>query len=193
MTSPNRRQVIDFCVLALRWYLAYYMFTYGWSKIFEGQFYVKPEILNSPVNEVDRFYLAWYVFGLSRTFNVVIGSLQIVGALLIVFNRTAVIGALFLLPVLLQILLTDIAFTMSMFGYALVIRLSMMLLSACVILWYYKARLFAAWNSLTGGIRLTLSYPWWVYLLLPFIGFATDFVFGGFTIPLKILLDRFCD
>lgn len=190
MTLPSRQQLIDFFVLVLRWYLAFYMFTYGWSKLFEGQFHVKPEILAQPLKDVNRFYLAWYLFSLSKVFNVAVGSMQIIGALLIVINRTAIIGTLFLLPILVHILLIDVAFTMPMFGFALVIRLSMMLLSACFILWYYRERLIATWKILTGGNPLTLNYPWWTYLFLPVIGFAMDFVFGGITIPVKILLNR---
>ncbi len=128
MTRPNQHQVVDFVVLVLRWYLAYYMFTYGWSKITTGQFHVKPEILEQPLKEVDRFYLSWYLFSLSKTFNVVVGFSQVVGAVLIAYNRTAIIGGIFLLPVLIHILLIDVAFTTAMFGYSLVLRLSLMIL-----------------------------------------------------------------
>jgi hypothetical protein len=190
MSPIRREQLVDFIVLVLRWYLAYYMFSYGCSKISGGQFHVKPEILEKPVKEVDIFYLAWYVLGSSKTFNVVVGLSQIIGAALIVINRTAVVGTLFLLPVLVQILLTDVAFTTQMFGVALVIRLSVMLLCALGILYHYRIRVVGAWRSLTGGERLTLTYPWWLYLALPVLGFAMDFVFGGITIPLKILLNK---
>jgi uncharacterized membrane protein YphA (DoxX/SURF4 family) len=190
MTLPDRRRLVDFGVLVLRWYLAYYMFTYGWSKLFGGQFHVKPEILEQRVKDVNTFYLAWYMFGLSKVFNIAVGLSQIIGALLIVVNRTAVVGTLFLLPVLVQILLIDVAFTMPMFGVALVIRLSMMLSSAFLILYYYRQRLIIAWDVLTGGSRTTLPYPWWLYIFLPLLGFAMDFVFGAIAIPFKILINR---
>src|SRR5688500_7563035 len=111
-TKYSIQQVIDFIVLALRFYLAFFMIDYGWSKITGEQFHIHdPQILDKPIKEIDKFYLAWYLFSLSDVFNIVVGSLQVFGGLLLAFNKTVLIGCLLLIPILIQILLVDIAFT----------------------------------------------------------------------------------
>ena len=80
------------------------MISYGWGKINGEQFGIfNQEVLNSPLKEVDKFNLAWYLFSLDKTFNVIVGITQIIGGVLIIINRTTLIGALILLPVLAQI------------------------------------------------------------------------------------------
>lgn len=188
--KTSKQQIINFTIIALRWYLAIYMFDYGIGKITGGQFgIIDSETLNTPLKDVDKFHVAWHLFSLSNTFNIIVGITQIVGAVLIVINRTLLIGALFLLPVLFQILLVDVAFTTDVFGAALPIRLSIMILSDLAILYYYKDRMILAWKNLTENVSTKLKYKWWIYLLVPIVGFLLDFVFGAITIPLKMFIN----
>lgn len=186
----SKQQIIDFTILALRWYLAIYMFDYGFGKITGGQFgALNPEILNTPLKDVDKFHVAWHLFSLDKSFNIIIGITQMIGAILIVINRTLLVGAIFLLPVLFQILLVDVAFTTDVFGVALPIRLSIMILSDLAILFYYKDRMKLALESLTVNVSTKLKYKWWIYLLIPIVGFSLDFVFGAITIPLRMFIN----
>lgn len=187
--KPTKQQIFDFLILMLRWYLAYYMFTYGCSKLTSGQFVRSEEILNMPLKDIDKFNLAWYLFSLDKTFNIVVGLSQIIGAILIVNKKTVLVGALMLLPVLGQIFLVDVAFTGEMFGAALPIRLSGMILSAILILYYYRDRMILVWNNLTKGISTKFKYKWWVFILLPFLGFITDFLIAIITSPIKLLIN----
>ena len=185
----TREQIFDFAILTLRWYLAYYMAEYGFSKLTGDQFgHRSVEILNMPLKDVDKFHLAWHLFSLDKTFDIFVGLSQIIGAVLIAINRTALVGALMLLPILGQIFLIDIAFTTSMFGAALPIRLCCMILSDLLILFYYKDKMILVWNNLTKDTTTKFKYKWWVFILLPFIGLATDFVFGILTYPIKLLI-----
>lgn len=187
----TKEKIIDFLILALRWYLIWYMISYGWGKLTMTQFGVSNDaILNTPLKEVDKFYIAWYLYGESQFFNYVTGLIEIVGGLLLIFNRTVILGALLILTVLGQILIIDISFTTNQFGYALPIRISGMIVSALLILYYYKDRLVAVFHKLTNGISTKFKYSWWVYLLLPIIGFLLDFVFGILTMPIKLFLER---
>lgn len=187
----TKEKIIDFLILALRWYLIWYMISYGWGKLTMTQFGVSNDaILNTPLKEVDKFYIAWYLYGESQFFNYVTGLIEIVGGLLLIFNRTVILGALLILTVLGQILIIDISFTTNQLGYALPIRISGMIVSALLILYYYKDRLVAVFHKLTNGISTKFKYSWWVYLLLPIIGFLLDFVFGILTMPIKLFLER---
>jgi len=185
----SKAQIIDFSVLALRWYLAYYMADYGWGKMTGGQFGLHdPTMLDNPLREVDKFYLAWYLFSLDNTFNIVVGLTQITGAVLMVFNRTVPLGSLLLLPVLGQIFLLDLAFTTNVFGPALPMRLAEMIVADLLIMYYYRERMVSAFINLTEGVTTRFRYKWWVFLLMPVIGLLTDFFFGVLTLPLKWLI-----
>ncbi|HNS13211.1 MAG TPA: DoxX family membrane protein, partial [Bacteroidia bacterium] len=155
----SKSQIVDFTILVLRWYLAVYMFTYGWGKLTGWQFGISNmELLEKPLKEVDRFYLAWYLFSLSKSFNIVVGLLQIIGSILVVINRTVILGVFFLIPILFQILLIDISFTTNYFGAALPLRLTMMLVSSFVILWYYFDPIKSAMKTLTTSISTKFKY-----------------------------------
>lgn len=184
----TKKQFIDFVILSLRWYLAIYMIDYGWSKMVGDQFGVFDiNILDKNIKDVDEFHLAWYLFSLNKSFNVVVGLFQILGGVLIAVNRTTLIGALFLLPILVQIFLIDCSFTTNIFGSALPIRLAAMLFSDFIILFYYKDKIIAAWHTLTSNIKIT--HEWWIYLLMPIVGFCLDFVWGIITMPIKLFIN----
>ncbi len=182
----TRKQIFDFAILTLRWYLAFYMVIYGWSKITGGQFGLfDPTLLNKSLKDIDKFRLAWYLFSLSKSFDIIVGSLQIIGALLILINRTALIGSLLLLPILGQIFLIDLAFTTAVLGPALPLRIGGMIVSDLLILVYYKDRMILVWHNLTDGLTTKFKYKWWVFILLPFLGLGTDIVISLLTYPLK--------
>jgi len=185
----TKEKAIDFIVLSLRWYLIYYMFTYGWAKLTLSQFGVYDDaILATPMQEVDVFYLAWHLHGKSVFFNYTTGIIEIIGALLLIYNRTALLGTLLTLITLGQILIFDIAFTTNMHGAALVVRVSGMILAGLAILYYYRDRVKAAFHRLTDGVTTRLKYKWWIYLILPVVGFLLDFVFAILTLPIRMLL-----
>ena len=92
--THNKDKFFDLVILSFRFYLAYYMISYGWAKMTGGQFGThNPAILNQPMNQVDKFYITWYLFSLSPVFDIVLGLTQILGGLLIVINRTVLLGA----------------------------------------------------------------------------------------------------
>jgi uncharacterized membrane protein YphA (DoxX/SURF4 family) len=188
----SKETLIDFAVLSLRWYLAFYMFDYGYGKLNGGQFGVyDPNILDKPLKDVDKFYLAWHLFSLDKTFNTIIGIMQILGAILIVINRTVLIGALMLLPILSNIFLIDLAFTTSQFKYSLVVRLFGMIVSDFLILYYYKDKMILIGQLLTQNIKTKVQYKWWIFLLMPLVGMATDFVLAIILMPIKFFLNWF--
>jgi hypothetical protein len=59
------------------------------------------------VGQLDGFNLTWNYFGHSYTLAVIIGLLQIVGSIFLMFRRTSLLGTVILLPILLNIVLID--------------------------------------------------------------------------------------
>ncbi len=98
----------------LRYWLAFEIATYGFAKLLQTQFETANYQLDRPLGAVTGFTLTWYYFGYSRTFAVILGLIQIGGAALLLWRRTTLLGALVLLPVMVNIvfinLFYDIAF-----------------------------------------------------------------------------------
>ncbi|MFC7525545.1 hypothetical protein ACFQRK_16395 [Parapedobacter sp. GCM10030251] len=63
--------------------------------------------LATPIQELSLFKIAWYLFD-HQPFKIFIGISQIVASLLLLFNRTMVIGALMLVPIVANILIIDL-------------------------------------------------------------------------------------
>jgi len=186
----TKEKIFDFGVLILRWYLACFMIKYGWGKLAMTQFGVhNASILELPLKEVDNFYVAWHLYGRSEFFNISTGIMEIIGALLIIFNRTAILGALLILTILGQIFIIDISFTTDIRGYDLVVRILGMILSALLILVYYKERIIAAFNILTDNVSTKFQYKWWIFLILPILGLLMDIILGILMIPIRLLLN----
>jgi uncharacterized membrane protein YphA (DoxX/SURF4 family) len=187
--SWNNGNLIKYFVVVLRWYIAFYMFTYGYSKMTGGQFQIHDaNILKQPLETVDSFYVAWHLFGRSSFFNISVGLTQCLGAILIVINRTKLLGALILLPVIINIFIIDVSFTTSMFGFSLAVRLFIMILCDLFILYHYRAQMIATFKILTVKLESDLVPKWWVYPIFLILGFLMDIVFALLSSPIKYLL-----
>ncbi|SOE19701.1 hypothetical protein SAMN06298216_0205 [Spirosomataceae bacterium TFI 002] len=192
ITSLKQEKIKDLVILALRWYLIFYMTSYGWGKLTMSQFTIyDPSILDQPIKNIDSFYVAWHLFSKSTFFNISSGLLELVGAVLLVFNRTCLIGALLVLSILAQIFIIDLAFTTGIHGYSLPIRIGGMIFSDLLIIYYYREKVIEAWVTLTRRVTTKFEYKWWVFIILPVVGFLMDFVFAILTLPIKALLKLF--
>lgn len=148
-----------------------------------------PLILEQPIKDIDSFYVTWHLYGRSIFFNISTGILEILGGLLLIFNRTKLIGAILVLSILVQILIIDIAFTTGVFGLLLPFRVAGMIVADLLVLFYEKEKIIIAWKSLTSGLSTQFQYKWWVYLILPIIGFLMDFIIAVITTPMKLLVN----
>lgn len=97
-------------VRVARWLAAVLMIAYGFAKLTGSQFTVLDSELSKPMGEVSGFWLTWYYFGSSTVYGTVIALVEIGGGLLLAWPRTALVGALVLLPVVGNIILMDVVF-----------------------------------------------------------------------------------
>ncbi|MAP54546.1 MAG: hypothetical protein CL605_06540 [Altibacter sp.] len=129
--------------------------SYGVGKILGGQFYRKgniPEaIAQTKLLDVTGFDLAWTFFGYSEAYVFFIGVSQIIGSVLLLFNRTKLLGALVLVPVLLNIIMVDLTFQIS---WGALMSACIYLSSLLVVLWLNKRRILKALQVLTGEGRV---------------------------------------
>lgn len=81
---------------------------FGWQKLFHQQFIVPIGRLDEPFNSFSPEDLTWAYFHASYAFTCVIALCQIAGSFLLFTPRTRLLGAILLLPVLVNIVLIDL-------------------------------------------------------------------------------------
>ena len=101
----------------ITFYVAHMISTYGAAKILKTQFQVPNYILESPINEVSGFWLTWTYFGYSSTMAYILGGMQILGCLLLIFRKTRLMATFILLPIMVNIDLIDHFFRISSLAY----------------------------------------------------------------------------
>jgi hypothetical protein len=100
--------------LAARWYVFVFLNIYGTGKIHGGQFYrhghLPPDVAHTTLGEAGPFELAWTFMGYSFAYILFIGLAEIVGAWLLLWERTKLLGVAILLPVMVNVLVFDVIF-----------------------------------------------------------------------------------
>lgn len=81
---------------------------YGSSKLAHLQFHMNQALAQRPIASLTGYELTWFYYGYSRTYACVLGLTQVFGATLLLFRKTALLGAIVMLPVMINILLIDV-------------------------------------------------------------------------------------
>jgi uncharacterized membrane protein YphA (DoxX/SURF4 family) len=170
--SISKAQLWDYTILAARVLLAGTFLTYGCAKLANGQFGITAAEAAKPVGELGLFRLSWYLFG-QEPFKSFVGVAQVLAALLLLWNRTALLGALLLLPIAANVLVVDITYLKmpSLYG-----RLSYYIGLIFLILWHHRDRMRIVWDALTRSLTTRFRYPWWAYAVLPVAAIGLDMV-----------------
>jgi len=146
----KKKYIEEILELVFRWYVFVFMCLYGLGKIMGGQFYTPariPEaVANTPLGKAESFDLAWTFMGHSHAYILFIGITQIIGAFMLLFNKTKLIGTTILLPVLLNIVVFDIVF---LDKYGALASATIYLTMLIAILFFNKERVVMAFRSLT--------------------------------------------
>jgi hypothetical protein len=94
----------------LRYLCAYLLFTYGFSKMAGVQFALSPEIAQRPVGSLSGFQLTWYYYSYSPVYATILGLTQVAGAAMLLFRKTALLGAAVMTPVMANIVMINLFF-----------------------------------------------------------------------------------
>ena len=109
MNKKNLKQIFE---IVLRQCVFIILNIYAISKIFGGQFYMKgklpAEIANTTLGEASSFSLAWTFMGHSSFYILFVGFTQLLGAWLLLWNKTKLLGVLILIPIMVNIIIFDI-------------------------------------------------------------------------------------
>ncbi len=136
--------------LTCRLYVFVFLTLYGVAKLIGGQFYTPAslplEVAEIPIGQVPNFELAWTFMGRSFGYMAFIGIGEMLGAVLLLFNRTKLIGVGILVPIMVNVIVFDIFFLVA---YGALASATIYFLMLITILWINKERVIQAWNNLT--------------------------------------------
>lgn len=176
MKRPSKQQLYAYFILAARCWLSYILIHYGWGKLTDRQFVLSEKELNTPLKDLNLFRLSFYLAG-HEPFKSFIGVSQMVAGALLIYRRTAIIGAFMSIPIWLNILIWDMTF-LGFFGSVFTIRISYYLLLTAFILYHYRDRVFPMLGYSVQSKLPKYSFPFWAYLLLPVAGLIIEFTPG---------------
>ena len=97
----------------LRYLSAWLLFTYGLSKLLGRQFSVPPEMALRPVGSLTGYQLAWVYYNYSRIYADLLGLIQLACGAMLLFRKTALLGAALVLPVMANILLINLFYSIA--------------------------------------------------------------------------------
>lgn len=153
-------------ILSIRILLAYIFISYGYSKMIDNQFSISRSELSTPIRELSLFKIAWHLFN-HQPFKYFIGVSQIICGLLLIFNRTVILGAFLFLPIAVNILIIDLTIMPSFMARGFAFRLSFYIILDFLILYSFKERIIIIWKSMTDKTKVNYKFSIWQYLLLP--------------------------
>jgi uncharacterized membrane protein YphA (DoxX/SURF4 family) len=105
------RRLFDWLHLYVRWLLLYFMLSYGLSKVIKTQFPLPgPERLLEPYGESSPMGLLWTFMGQSTAYTIFAGALEVLGGLLLIFRRTATLGALVVAAVMTNVVMLNLCY-----------------------------------------------------------------------------------
>jgi hypothetical protein len=132
-----------------RYICAFLLYMYGMSKLMHLQFSLGPKLANRPIGSLTGYELTWYYYGYSRAYACILGSTQLLGATLLLFRKTAFLGAAMMIPVMANILLINIFILVNDYGPESMATI--IVISLLTILWHDRARLIAIfWDQQSG-------------------------------------------
>ncbi|RYG40269.1 MAG: hypothetical protein EOO01_27715, partial [Chitinophagaceae bacterium] len=132
----------------LRYLLALGMMPYAISKILLTQFIVLPfDNWQKTLEETNGITLAWAFLGHAPWFQVLLGFFELIPSLMLLFRRTALSGAILMLPLTLNVLLINYA--LELWNDTQTISLFFLVLNILI--------LILEWKKIVAAIRIALQ------------------------------------
>jgi hypothetical protein len=133
----NYERLNEWLLLYIRYYLAFTMLDYGMNKVIPVQGgVISASVLEKPLGMMDAAMLQWKFLAYSNSYRIFTGLGEVVGALLILWRRTATLGAMLLVAVLSVVVMLN-------FCFAIGVKISSLhyLFIAFLIIWNDRKRL----------------------------------------------------
>ncbi len=125
-------------IFPTRFSLAIALLPYALTKIFRTQFTIYPfSYWEVPLSEIPGSLIAWRFLSYNSWFEILLGCFELGGAILLMYRKTYLLGALFLFPIILNIVLVN--FGLDLWNQT--IKISLLLLFGNLILLAFNWRI----------------------------------------------------
>lgn len=115
----NQKQMVQWIQMVLVYYLSVIILRYGFDKIFMIQFYLpEPNTLYTPLGILDKDILYWSTMGSSKAYNLFLGISEVLVAIFLLIKQTRAFGLLLLSSILLNVVLVNLGFDISVKLYS---------------------------------------------------------------------------
>ena len=188
MKSFLESKWFDFFIICVRISMIRLFLGYGWTKLTENQFGVSPEVLLTPLKDLSLFQVGWYLFD-HQPFKFIIGISQIICALLLVFNRTVIIGTLMFIVITFNILIIDETIMPDVMRIPFRHRLLTYIALAFVILYHYRERFLPAIKIILSKYQQKIKVKFWWFLLIPVGLILVELISVFVSIIIKFITD----
>lgn len=102
--------VQPFLLAVIRYFLASIILSYGFAKVFASQFPHTMANMDARFVELTPMRVAWAFFGYSRGYQQFLGLGEVVPAVLLLFRRTTLLGAILMFTVMLNVFVVNVFF-----------------------------------------------------------------------------------
>lgn len=179
--KPNYNKLYYRFRIYIRYMVASIMIGYGINKLIPIQMsYPDVSELLKPMGEQNLFSIAWNFVGISPGYEILLGTCEMIGSLLLIFRRTYIFGALFMCTVLFNIVAINHFYNIGVTLYSSLLLVSVLFL---LIPFTNKLMQFFFYNRNTS--LQEMEYPfgkaWKRYI---FIGLGVVFVGGTIIITI---------
>ncbi|MGA8938412.1 MAG: hypothetical protein WB439_04530 [Acidobacteriaceae bacterium] len=148
----------------IRYICALLLYFYGVSKLTGHQLVVPSWVAQRPIGSLDGYTLTWYYFGYSHTYKYILGSLQVTCASLLLFRKSALLAAVMMVPVMVNIVLINIFYSIT----AGAERTAVFILGCMLLLlWHEREALFEVlWTSQSTELSSAQKRHWFIRALV---------------------------
>lgn len=149
--KKEKAQTIDsekyktWLIALLRYWIAFQMTSFAFSKFFEVQFGISYIHKDTPLSMLSGNELTWSYFGYSYLLSFIIGIMQLGGGILLLFRRTLLLGITILFPVMINILLINFFYLNGPGAYITAVLTN---LGLCYLLFLYKDEIMTLFLNL---------------------------------------------
>lgn len=153
------------------YYIAFVLLKYGIDKIFKKQFYLpEPNILYSQFGDLTKDTLYWSVMGLSYSYSICLGIIEVLITILILIKRTRKFGLCLAIVALLNIILINFSFDISVKTFSIFLLLACFFTLSSHIKplfdFFFEKKITTLNNDFTGSNIKKLSIRILQYLLI---------------------------
>lgn len=141
----------------LRFVTSTVMLGYAFTKLYNGHMYLSYSALDTRLNELSDFDTVWGFYGRYSSLQALLGIMELLPAILLLFRRTALAGALILLPVIANVAILNVYYRIG--GLTLPVS-GLLLLFDCYIIYSYKSVISAMFAAAARKARPEISTRW---------------------------------